>query len=154
MAPRGFACSAHTRWTSCEPVWRRRHSRASLTACCTRCSSSLEKEGPKGLYRQRRADRSELTINFAAYETLSKLAKEHELGDGSTGDRVSGVRACTSAVASATATLPLPGPAPADACAQDRGHGSEEGVPRRSFAAEGQAGSTGGSYGVRKVVQR
>ena len=82
-----------------------------------------------------------LAINFAAYETLSKLAKEHELGERVPPAIVSLACGSTSAVVSATATYPL------DLvrrrlqmrCAQDRGHGFVR-VFRDIFAAEGLGG--------------
>ncbi|ACO61258.1 mitochondrial carrier family, partial [Micromonas commoda] len=103
------------------------------------------KEGPRGLYRGLAPTLAQigpnLAINFAAYETLSKLAKEHELGERVPPAIVSLACGSTSAVVSATATYPL------DLvrrrlqmrCAQDRGHGFVR-VFRDIFAAEGFGG--------------
>ena len=103
------------------------------------------KEGPRGLYRGLAPTLAQigpnLAIHFAAYETLSKLAKEHELGERVPPAIVSLACGSTSAVVSATATYPL------DLvrrrlqmrCAQDRGHGFVR-VFRDIFAAEGFGG--------------
>ena len=103
------------------------------------------KEGPRGLYRGLAPTLAQigpnLAINFAAYETLSKLAKEHELGERMPPAMVSLACGSTSAVVSATATYPL------DLvrrrlqmrCAQDRGHGFVR-VFKDVFKAEGLSG--------------